>query len=177
MIPHRSAPETANDGSCSLSRQAERCRCNGREDVDVEAVQSCNARNGQPSWLELPQRRKNHVVAICKDSLHFVSGHLAGPTRRLLWGSEFTLSQARSSAMLTGDAPETIREAAVGRRVDEVFDYPVLAGRGYVIVRSGDYVGDVPSAGDRPPWRVVFRARRVPWRVPWAEGGPEGSAA
>lgn len=77
---------------------------------------------------------------------------------------------------LTLDAPETLRASAVGRRMDEIFDHPVLAGRRYAIVRSGDYEGDVPPSGDGPPWRIAFRAKRIAWRVPWADGHQDGGA-
>ncbi|WP_375428100.1 hypothetical protein [uncultured Sphingomonas sp.] len=73
-----------------------------------------------------------------------------------------------ATATITVDAPETFRGAVVGRRADEVFDHPILVGRNYRIVRSGDYVSDVSFVGETSPWRVTLRAKRVPWRVPWA---------
>ncbi len=74
-------------------------------------------------------------------------------------------------ATLTVDAdvPMTLRTGAVGLRVDEIFDHPVLNGRGYVIERSEDYRGNLLHKGSPWPWRVTFRAEPVPWRVPWAE--------
>lgn len=62
--------------------------------------------------------------------------------------------------------PAAIRAAAPGRAVEQIFDHPVLRGRGYLI---RDQYDRVPTGDDpREAWRIEFAAEPVPWRVPWA---------
>lgn len=72
--------------------------------------------------------------------------------------------------------PDVVRAAVGGRPVEDVFDHPVLRGRGYVVSSARD----VACSDDAvPSWQLEFRAQRTPWRVPWAEAdiGSTTSAA
>lgn len=95
-----------------------------------------------------------------------------------LFGGLVRLRTEGDLAMLTTSVrfPDVVRAAVEGRPVEEVFDHPVLRGRGYVVSSSRDE----PSGGDAEfSWRVDFRAERVPWRAPWArkDRGPENATA
>ncbi len=66
--------------------------------------------------------------------------------------------------------PDVVRAAVEGRPVEDVFDHPVLRGRGYVVSSARDvacFDDGVPS------WQVEFRAERTPWRVPWVRDDRE----
>lgn len=91
-------------------------------------------------------------------------------------GASFDGVEMRSDGGLvlistTSFVPETLRTAAVGRPVGEVFDHPCLTGRNYVIVHQCDLIG---SIGGHPAWTIAARTGFVSWRPPWtwAEAGP-----
>lgn len=97
-----------------------------------------------------------------------------------LFGGRVRLHTLRGEAHLTTDIlfPETVKAAAIGRAIEEVYDHPALRGRGYVVTSSGDV--DQGGSPDDELWRVTFAVPMVPWRVPWARpalAGRGGSAA
>lgn len=68
--------------------------------------------------------------------------------------------EGRAVLTLRYPLPETIRIAVRGRRLDEVVDFPLVNGRGYVITGAFQR----PGIGTA----LAFRAEPLPWRMPWA---------
>lgn len=89
---------------------------------------------------------------------------------RLASGAHVRTCEGRVSVTVDAAVPCSIRVAAVGRRVDDLFDHDLVNGKGYIVERSEDYRRGA-DAGGRLPWRVWFRAPPVRWRVPWAGRG------
>ncbi|WP_457309616.1 hypothetical protein [Sphingomonas sp. UYAg733] len=69
-------------------------------------------------------------------------------------------SSGRGVLTITGPVPETLRIAMTGRLLDDVLDHPVTRGRGYRIREA--------RGGDGGEVTLVFAARPVAWRLPWA---------
>lgn len=64
--------------------------------------------------------------------------------------------------------PETTRAALVGRPVSALVDHPILRDPA-LVVTDVDGEGIAPELPFHPDaWRMLVRAPRVPWRLPWA---------
>jgi len=68
--------------------------------------------------------------------------------------------QGIARVLLDDVLPETLVAALPGRRLDEMFDHPVLNGRGYVIERIRQ---SEPSAAHV----ITFRTGLLPFSMPW----------
>lgn len=89
-----------------------------------------------------------------------VGGRLGSADLRTLGGTAWLTTRAR--------VPETIKAAIVGRTVDEVFDHPLLRGRGYLVTGQRD-LG--PTGAAAVGWRLTLRVPEVRWQVPWSSAG------